>query len=195
MTSAKLFEELDPLPPCPHFGPIYSTKITQPPLLLQNLDNPTPSPSLLTLFVNGSAVRTVKYLLTVTLKGMSRRIFSSVKRLKTNQDLIPANCAILKPVHGCLISSYLDHHALQSGRPVALAMIDSGKWAYCFIVPSPYVLSERAMHHMMWSRVRTAGGQTCAKSLPCCHSSKGLDCLRPRQPLGVERKGTLKYSS
>ena len=44
------------------------------------------------------------------------------------------NSAIFKPVHGCLIFTYLDHHALQSGRPVTLAMIDLGKWAYCYNV-------------------------------------------------------------
>ena len=39
MTSHKF---LDPLPPSPHFGQIYSTKITQPPLLRHDLDNPPP---------------------------------------------------------------------------------------------------------------------------------------------------------
>ena len=33
-----------PPPPCQHFGPIHSTKITQPPLLRQNLGNPLPPP-------------------------------------------------------------------------------------------------------------------------------------------------------
>ena len=55
MTSAKFSGFLTPLPPspCQHFEPTYSTKITQPPLLRQNLVNPPPSPSLLTSFVNG----------------------------------------------------------------------------------------------------------------------------------------------
>ena len=42
-----------PLSLCQHFGPIYSTKIMQPTLLCQDLDNLPPSPYLLTSFVNG----------------------------------------------------------------------------------------------------------------------------------------------
>ena len=53
MTSAKFLGFLTPSPPCQHFGPIYSTKNTQPLLLHQNSGNPPPSPSLLTSFVNG----------------------------------------------------------------------------------------------------------------------------------------------
>ena len=53
MTSAKFLGFLTPSPPCQHFGLIYSTKITQPPLLHQYLGNPPPSPSPLTSFVNG----------------------------------------------------------------------------------------------------------------------------------------------
>ena len=53
MTSAKFLGFWTPSQPCHHFGPIPSTKITQPPLLRQNLINPPPSPSLLMSFVNG----------------------------------------------------------------------------------------------------------------------------------------------
>ena len=42
MTSDKFSGFLTP-PACQHFGPIYSTKITQPPLLHQNLGIPLPS--------------------------------------------------------------------------------------------------------------------------------------------------------
>ena len=41
--SPQNFRVLDPLPPCPHFGLISSTKSTQPPLLCLLLDQP-PSP-------------------------------------------------------------------------------------------------------------------------------------------------------
>ena len=44
MTSAKFSGFWTPSPPCQHVGPIYSTKITQPRLLRQNLGNPLPPP-------------------------------------------------------------------------------------------------------------------------------------------------------
>ena len=51
MTSAKFSGFLTPPPsPCQHFGPIYSTKITQP---MSDFWYPPPSPSPLTSFVNG----------------------------------------------------------------------------------------------------------------------------------------------
>ena len=50
MTLARFLEFLTP--PRQHFEPIYSTEITQPPLLHQNLGTLL-SPSLLTSFVNG----------------------------------------------------------------------------------------------------------------------------------------------
>ena len=44
MTSAKFSVFLTPFPPCQHVGSIYITKITQPPLLHQNLGDPLPPP-------------------------------------------------------------------------------------------------------------------------------------------------------
>ena len=41
MTSAKYSGFLTPSPPCQHFGPIYTTKIMQPPLLHQILGTPS----------------------------------------------------------------------------------------------------------------------------------------------------------
>ena len=45
MTSAKFSGFLTPSPPCLHFGPIHSTKFTQPPLLHLLLGYPPPPPT------------------------------------------------------------------------------------------------------------------------------------------------------
>ena len=51
MTSAKFWDFLTPSPLCPHLGLIYSTKFTQPPLLIFFLANPPP-PSVRTSYMD-----------------------------------------------------------------------------------------------------------------------------------------------
>ena len=52
MTSAKFWVFLTPSPPCLHFGPIHSTKFTQPPLLHLLLGYPPPPLPLQTSYVH-----------------------------------------------------------------------------------------------------------------------------------------------
>ena len=76
--------------PRQHFGPIYSTKITQPPLLRQNLGNPPPSPSLLTSFVNGpyKYKRKCGRPFTATLFHLMKPRFSHFRFMNISYDII-----------------------------------------------------------------------------------------------------------